>query len=39
VLPGITEQADIANAIAYLASDAVRSVTGAALLVDRGTIW
>lgn len=30
---------DIADAIAYLASDAARSVTGAALVVDRGTLW
>lgn len=30
---------DIAEAIAYLASDAARSVTGAALVVDRGTLW
>ncbi|WP_345680205.1 SDR family oxidoreductase [Yinghuangia aomiensis] len=39
VLPGVTEQADIAEAIAYLASDAARSVTGAALVVDRATVW
>lgn len=30
---------DIADAIAYLASDAAKSVTGAALVVDRGTLW
>lgn len=29
----------IADAIAYLASDAAASVTGAALVVDRGTLW
>lgn len=39
VLPGVTEQADIADAIAYLASDSARSISGAALLVDRVTIW
>lgn len=39
VLPGITEQHDIAEAIAYLASDAARSVSGTALLVDRVTLW
>ena len=30
---------DIAEAILYLASDGARSVTGAALVVDRGTLW
>ena len=30
---------DIAEAIAYLASDAARSVTGTSLVVDRGTLW
>jgi len=30
---------DIADAIAYFASDAAKSVTGAALVVDRGTLW
>jgi meso-butanediol dehydrogenase/(S,S)-butanediol dehydrogenase/diacetyl reductase len=39
VLPGVTEQHDIAEAIAYLASDAARSVSGTALLVDRVTLW
>ncbi|MGV0680631.1 MULTISPECIES: SDR family NAD(P)-dependent oxidoreductase [Mycobacteriaceae] len=39
VLPGVIEPADIADALAYLASDAARSITGAALLVDRGTLW
>ena len=29
----------ISEAIAYLASDAAASVTGAALVVDRGTLW
>ncbi|WP_280438308.1 SDR family NAD(P)-dependent oxidoreductase [Nocardia carnea] len=39
VLPGITEQDDIAEAIAWLASDAARSVSGVALRVDRATLW
>lgn len=39
VLPGVTDQGDIAEAIAYLASDAARSVTGTHLVVDRGTTW
>lgn len=30
---------DIAEAIAHLASDAARSVTGTSLVVDRGTLW
>lgn len=30
---------DIAEAIGYLASDAAASVTGASLVVDRGTLW
>ena len=29
----------IAEAIAYLASDAASSVTGASPVVDRGTLW
>ena len=29
----------VAEAIAYLASDAAASVTGASLVVDRGTLW
>lgn len=39
VLSGITEPVDIADAMVYLASDAARSITGAALLVDRGARW
>ena len=36
---GFMPPSDIADAIAYLASDAAKSVTGAALVVDRGTLW
>jgi meso-butanediol dehydrogenase/(S,S)-butanediol dehydrogenase/diacetyl reductase len=36
---GFMPPSDIADAIAYLASDAAKSVTGAELVVDRGTIW
>jgi meso-butanediol dehydrogenase / (S,S)-butanediol dehydrogenase / diacetyl reductase len=39
VMPGFMPPSDIADAIAYLASDAARSVTGASLVVDRGTLW
>jgi NAD(P)-dependent dehydrogenase (short-subunit alcohol dehydrogenase family) len=39
VMPGFMPPSDIADAIAYLASDAAASVTGAALVVDRGTLW
>jgi len=39
VLPGVTEQRDVAEALAWLASDAARSVSGAVLLVDRVTLW
>lgn len=39
-LPGVAmPPAHIADAIAYLASDAAASVTGTALVVDRGTLW
>ena len=38
VLPGLTEADEVAEAIGYLASDAARSVTGTALVVDRGSI-
>ena len=38
-LTGTTTQADIASAIAYLASDEARSISGANLLVDRVTLW
>jgi meso-butanediol dehydrogenase/(S,S)-butanediol dehydrogenase/diacetyl reductase len=36
---GFMPPSDIADAIAYLASDGAASVTGAALVVDRGTLW
>jgi meso-butanediol dehydrogenase / (S,S)-butanediol dehydrogenase / diacetyl reductase len=39
VMPGFMPPRDIADAIAYLASDAAASVTGASLVVDRGTLW
>jgi NAD(P)-dependent dehydrogenase (short-subunit alcohol dehydrogenase family) len=40
VLPGgMMPPGHIAEAIAYLASDAAASVTGASLVVDRGTLW
>ncbi len=38
-IPGQMPPPDIAEAIAYLASDAAASVTGTALVVDRGTLW
>lgn len=39
VMPGFMPPSDIADAIAYLASDAAASVTGSSLVVDRGTLW
>ncbi len=39
VIPGFMPPGDVAEAIAYLASDAAASVTGAALVIDRGTLW
>jgi NAD(P)-dependent dehydrogenase (short-subunit alcohol dehydrogenase family) len=39
VLPGFMPPVDVANAIAYLASEAASSVTGASLVIDRGTLW
>lgn len=39
VIPGPMPPTDIANAIAYLASDAAASVTGSSLICDRGTLW
>lgn len=38
LMPGFTEPEEIAEAIAYLASDAARSVSGASLVVDRATL-
>jgi NAD(P)-dependent dehydrogenase (short-subunit alcohol dehydrogenase family) len=37
-MPGLIEPGEVAEAIAYLASDAARSVTGAALSVDLGVL-
>lgn len=39
VLPGMMEPAEIAEAIAYLASHAARGVTGSELVIDHGTLW
>src|SRR5687768_16448947 len=39
VMPGFMPPSDIADALAYLASDAAASVTGSSLIVDRGTLW
>lgn len=38
LMPGFTEPDEIAEAIAYLASDAARSISGASLVVDRATL-
>lgn len=38
VMPGLTSAEEVAEAVAYLASDAARSITGTALSVDRGSI-
>jgi NAD(P)-dependent dehydrogenase (short-subunit alcohol dehydrogenase family) len=38
VLPGLIDAAEVAEAIAYLASDAARSVTGEALVLDLGVV-
>lgn len=38
VLPGLIDPSEVAEAIAYLASDAARSVTGEALVVDLGVV-
>jgi NAD(P)-dependent dehydrogenase (short-subunit alcohol dehydrogenase family) len=37
VLDGMVDPADIAEAVAYLASDAARMITGTAMLIDGGT--
>jgi len=39
VFPGFMPPAHVAEAIAYLASDSAASVTGTALVIDRGTLW
>lgn len=38
VMPGVIDPGEVADAIAYLASDAARSVTGEALTVDLGVV-
>ena len=38
VMPGLIDPSEVAEAIAYLASDAARSVTGTALVVDLGVV-
>ena len=38
VIPGFSSPGEIAEAIAYLASDAAASITGTALVIDGGTI-
>lgn len=38
MLPGLIDLSEFAEAIAYLASDAARSVTGTALVVDLGVV-
>ncbi len=37
VIPGLVRPAEVAEAIAYLASDAARMITGTSLLLDGGT--
>jgi meso-butanediol dehydrogenase / (S,S)-butanediol dehydrogenase / diacetyl reductase len=39
ILPGFSQPAEIAESIAYLASDAAASITGSSLVIDRGTLW
>lgn len=38
VMPGLIDPAEVAEAIAYLASDAARSVTGSTLVLDLGVV-
>ncbi|MDP3713437.1 MAG: SDR family oxidoreductase [Mycobacteriales bacterium] len=38
VMPGLTQADEVAQAVAYLASDAARSITGTALVIDRGSV-
>ena len=37
VIPGLVKPGEVAEAIAYLASDAARMITGTALMLDGGT--
>jgi NAD(P)-dependent dehydrogenase (short-subunit alcohol dehydrogenase family) len=37
-MPGLSAPSEIAAAIAYLASDDARSITGASLVIDRGAL-
>jgi meso-butanediol dehydrogenase/(S,S)-butanediol dehydrogenase/diacetyl reductase len=39
VIPGMMPPSDVAEALAFLASDAASSITGASLVIDRGTLW
>jgi NAD(P)-dependent dehydrogenase (short-subunit alcohol dehydrogenase family) len=38
LMPGLSDPTEVAAAITYLASDDARSITGAALVIDRGTL-
>lgn len=38
VMPGLIDPSEVAESVAYLASDAARSVTGTALVVDLGVV-
>ncbi|WP_162602468.1 SDR family NAD(P)-dependent oxidoreductase [Nocardioides daejeonensis] len=39
VIPGFMPPQDVAESLLFLASDAAASITGANLVVDRGTVW
>ena len=39
VLPGMMPPVKIAEALAYLASDAASTITAQTLVVDNGTLW
>jgi len=39
VIPGMMPPRDVAESLAFLASDAASSITGASLVIDRGTLW